>query len=328
MLQPIYARYKRFLENNPAMLAALIAGVVFLVGATAVIFTQEENDRSLSANINDAAAEASTTTSQVSKDPFEDISIQAKAAIVWDARENTPLYSHNEITQLPLASLSKIMTVLIADEYLDEDSTITITPESLRAYGDEGLQKYDRWSYTDLRDFTLISSSNDGARALASAVMQRTSGSDSITAIMSKKARDIGLDQTFFLNPSGLDIDENAVSGGYGSARDITLLVDYIIKNKPHILEATTQSKSEFQSQNGYIHTAKNTNDIINNIPFLIASKTGFTDLAGGNLTIAFDTDIGHPYIITVLGSTREGRFDDVMKLYDATMQHTNPQSK
>jgi len=66
---------------------------------------------------------------------------------------------------------------------------------------------------------------------------------------------------------------------------------------------------------------ANNTNIFVDKIPNLIASKTGFTDLAGGNLVIAFNADINRPIIISVLGSTEEGRFTDVLQLIEATIK-------
>ncbi len=59
----------------------------------------------------------------------------------------------------------------------------------------------------------------------------------------------------------------------------------------------------------------KNTNEVVQNIDGLIASKTGYTDLSGGNLVVAFDAGLNHPIIVTVLGSSQEGRFSDTLKL-------------
>ena len=76
----------------------------------------------------------------------------------------------------------------------------------------------------------------------------------------------------------------------------------------------------------GAYHEAFNTNELVGDIPNLLGSKTGFTDLAGGNLTIAFDAGFDRPIIITVLGSTREGRFDDVATLIAASQATFNTQ--
>ena len=67
--------------------------------------------------------------------------------------------------------------------------------------------------------------------------------------------------------------------------------------------------------------TDNSTNAFIDKIPNVIASKTGYTDLAGGNLVVAFDAGLNRPIIISVLGSSQEGRFADALKLIDATIK-------
>ena len=136
---------------------------------------------------------------------------------------------------------------------------------------------------------------------------------------MNAKARKLGLAQTYYLNATGLDGSEQ-VSGGYGSARDVAFLLAYIIKNAPHAISATRYSSvAVVSSQASY--TAKNTNSSLPQIPGLIASKTGFTTLAGGNLAVVFDAGFNHPIAVVVLGSTREGRFRDVQKLVAASFE-------
>ena len=71
-------------------------------------------------------------------------------------------------------------------------------------------------------------------------------------------------------------------------------------------------------SDSGNYHDAQNTNDALYLIPNLLASKTGYTDLAGGNLTIAYDAGFNRPIIVTVLGSTQQERFSDVVRLVEA----------
>jgi len=67
---------------------------------------------------------------------------------------------------------------------------------------------------------------------------------------------------------------------------------------------------------------ARNTNKMASDTPGLIGSKTGYTGTAGGNLAFVFDPELGRPIIITVLGSTAEGRFEDAKKLIDATLNY------
>ena len=92
------------------------------------------------------------------------------------------------------------------------------------------------------------------------------------------------------------------------------------MENYPDLLEATRYKTLEFTSaQKTYV--AKNTNAVIDKIPNAIASKTGFTDLAGGNLVVAFDAGLNRPIIVSILGSSEEGRFTDVLRLIGATFK-------
>ncbi|MEK7157549.1 MAG: hypothetical protein AAB688_00555 [Patescibacteria group bacterium] len=310
--------------------ARLYAVSIFLIPLVILLVTYPPVNRSEKNNSDKLISEI--------KNPFSDISITAKAAYVWDVEGQRELYAKDEKEPLPLASLTKITTALVA---LDESAgtmKVKITSDSIRQEGDSGLNNMEEWKLKDLIDFSLVSSSNDGMYAVASAVESiKSSSTDAVSLSeqsdeeelddarenfinkMNKKAKDISLSQTFYLNETGLDASDSE-SGGYGSAEDMAKLFAYVIKDKPELLEPTAYGEINMQSLDGINHTAKNTNDIVGDIPNLIGSKTGYTDLSGGNLVIAFDSGLMKPIIISVLGSTRDGRFDDVKKLVEATM--------
>jgi len=243
---------------------------------------------------------------------IKQLPIEAEAVFVWDMYNQKEIFSKNKEQQLPLASLSKIMTALVASDYEDKNLIVKLDKE--------------KWNLKNLLDFTLISSSNSGAAAVASAIqsISNENGKNSFVEKMNKKTKELGLKQTYFLNESGLDIDEEYLSGSYGSARDITMLFDYIIKNKPEILEATSYKKLNLISEDKKIHDAENTNTAINDIPLVIASKTGYTDLAGGNLVVVFDNGMMRPIIVSVLGSSKNGRFEDVKKIVNIILEDKN----
>ncbi len=259
---------------------------------------------------------------------FENVNVKAKAVMVYDMADDRILYAKNEGAQLPLASITKLMTALVATELLPKNSNVTIKSEFLREEGDSGLLVSESWNLKELLDFSLVTSSNDGMRSVASVIgatklnsQDYDLGRKDFIEKMNKRAKELGLDQTFFVNESGLDV--GSVSGGYGSANDVNSLMKFMIISQPEIMEATKYPSLSIDSDSKK-HLAKNTNDIINSIPGLFASKTGFTDLAGGNLVVAFDPSLGKPIIITVLGSTQEGRFEDVKMLVNATLDYLN----
>ena len=270
------------------------------------------------------------TSTQIAKtvpqDPFKDLSLQAKAVYVFDISKNKALFKKNELEQLPLASLTKLMMALTAVDLVPPDSNIVIKKEFLEEEGDSGLFVNENWKLRNLLDFSLMVSSNDGARSVASVVGALDLNSDNydlgrkdFISKMNDEAQKLGLKQMYFINESGLD--EGSVSGGYGSVIDVEKLIQYLLKSKPEILETTKYESMDFSSLEK-VHTAVNTDTVINQIPGLLASKTGYTDLAGGNLAVAFDASIGHPIVVVVLGSTEQGRFDDVSKLVKASLEY------
>ena len=252
---------------------------------------------------------------------FENLNLKANSVYVFDIGENKPIFSLNENLQLPLASLTKIMTALVAEENIPSYALIPVSKNAIAQEGDNGLTINERWPLFDLIDIMLISSSNDAAFALAEeggrtsepgGATSQFSDVGGFVALMNKKAADLGLAQTYFFNPTGLDISKNQ-PGAYGSAKDIADLFLYIIKEKVSLFEVTRYSTLKIDSRE-----FQNTNKIINEIPRIIFSKTGASDLAGGNLAMVVDRGFENYVIIVVMGSTEQGRFEDAKLLYEA----------
>jgi serine-type D-Ala-D-Ala carboxypeptidase (penicillin-binding protein 5/6) len=265
---------------------------------------------------------------EVAPGSFPEVAIQARAAYVYDARTQTVLFAKSENLRLPLASLTKVMAALVATELNTDGRNVVVTREALMMHGDNGLRAGERWRIKDLLDFSLISSSNDGMRAVAltlgSLGTSHSSSDESVSNFvneMNLKAATLNLKDTYFWNETGLDESE-AKGGAYGTAKDMTVLMNYIIANHPEILEATKQSFTVISSIDNFQHEVRNTNALASSIPGLSASKTGFTNNAGGNLTLVFDPELGRPIIVTILGSTERGRFEDAGKLVKATLDY------
>lgn len=252
--------------------------------------------------------------------------VVARSFVVYDVLQNEILYERNADAQLPLASVAKLMTALVASESLSDASPITITEEALNEEGESGFTYGESWYLPDLLDYTLITSSNDGAAAVALAaddiLPDGTHNLGGFVESMNMYAKSLGLQQTYFLNPTGLDISLTH-SGAYGSARDMSMLTAYLLRTKPELLAKTKDLVVSTDSLNAS-HIAENTNALVGMIPGLIASKTGYTDLAGGNLVIAFDAGIGHPAVVVVLGSTKDERFSDAIYLSEIAREVIN----
>lgn len=255
---------------------------------------------------------------------FAEVPLRARAAVVYDASSDVMLYEKDANTPLPLASVTKIASALVLKDALVGIPRVTIHPEALKTEGDSGLSPHELWDTDDLLSFSLVVSSNDGMETLQSSA-EEVHG-DSLVARMNAYAHDAGWKSFSFENTTGLDILNEAgmpvTPSAEGSARDVARLFAHALMRYPALYEATAEDAHNYILPDGTIHTAKNTNIARGVMPGLVASKTGYTDLAGGNLAIAFEPEPGRRIIIVVLGSTIEDRFTDVETLVARTLEH------
>ncbi len=253
--------------------------------------------------------------------------VLASSYVVWDIQSGTIIAEKDSLVTRPLASVTKVMSAVVARSILPTDSQVTIRREFLEEEGDSGLRDGEVFKLGDLLDLSLIVSSNDGARSIASvagAFMLGTNdytfGRSEFIREMNVEAKELGLMSLSFTNETGLD-NEDGTTGGYGNAQDVAKLFAYALKQYPNLLEATHKNTDTVKSVQ-YVHQLENTNTSLEQIPNTIASKTGFTNLAGGNLAVVFDAGFGRPIAIVVLGSTTEGRFTDMVALASSTLQY------
>lgn len=251
---------------------------------------------------------------------FPAVSLEARAAYVYDVRTGEMLFSKNGDTMLPLASLTKILTALVATRDIPSNKDVVISQTALNTEGDSGLVVNEVWDISELASFMLVVSSNDASTALRETYEAQTGGS--FIAAMNSHAKKIGLSARF-VNEHGLDMGYGRESNS-GSAHDIALLLANALYEAPSLFDATRSDSTTFVSKSGTKHVGENTNELINDIPWALGAKTGFTDAAGGNLAVAFDRSVGHPIVVVVMGSSREGRFNDMEKLITATLETVN----
>lgn len=243
--------------------------------------------------------------------------IKARSVLVVDMVSDQVIFSNNATVPYPLASLSKIVASLVALENLEEQVVI-ITPESITQSGDKGLLVGEEWSIPELVQFMLVTSSNDAAYAIASSIGQEGEPvTQNFIRLMNVYVRNLGMADTYFLSPTGLDDDMYGVTG-YGTAYDMYELMDIATSRFPEIFMASSQSSDWFTSEDNFVHEAKNTNTVVHNIPSLMFSKTGYTDESGGNLMFMFEYGPHHPIGVVILGSTFQGRFDDALTIINA----------
>lgn len=258
---------------------------------------------------------------------FEIPPLQAQSFVVWDIKNQTIIAEKESTVARPLASVTKVMSALVARKMLPKDTDVVVRKEFLVEEGDSGLRDGEVFKLSDLLDLSLIVSSNDGARSIASVAgafklgtKDYTLGRSEFIKQMNTEAQELGLTTLFFTNETGLD-NPTGTTGGYGSAQEVAKLFGYVLKEYPDLLEATHVEREVVRSDK-YSHEVVNTNDSLSEIPNVIASKTGFTQMAGGNLAVVFDVGFGNPIAIVVLGSTTDGRFTDVVALASSTLQY------
>ncbi len=251
---------------------------------------------------------------------FAHISLQARAAIVYDLAQHKTLFAKNADAQLPLASITKLLTVYTAVKKLGLNAPITITRADIETEGNSGFDPGEVFTLKNLARYTLNGSINDGAAAIAATMAKRTH--TPLSSLLASSADAIGLSQTYALDGTGLD-SSATVAGGYGSPRDVALLADALLKEAPSIVSVTTHLTATLTSNNYHIvHVTRNTDQYVTTFPRVLLSKTGYETLGGGNLVVIFDAAFNHPIAVVALGSTEKGRFTDVGKLIDATLAH------
>ncbi|HRY62651.1 MAG TPA: hypothetical protein P5056_02695 [Candidatus Paceibacterota bacterium] len=247
---------------------------------------------------------------------FEKLPLKAKSVAIYDTTTGKFIYTKNGNAQLPLASITKVMTSVSAlriAERMDTNRPVKFSG--------------NWWNLADLMKYALVSSSNSGMTSIAEAMSRVEDQNDgSVKNIdfvgeMNSIAKELNLKTTYFLNETGLDVN-TTLGGAYGSAKDMARMFAYATDKYPHIFGATKYPEIKIFSKEGANIGSRNTNVDVEKMMALIASKTGTTDLAGGNLVIAFDAGISHPIIISVLGSTPEDRFKDAEELSLATVDY------
>ena len=305
---------RQFLRSPRVVIGVLIVLAVSL----AIVLSALANRRI------EVPGSAHLAAGAVSFEAFENLALAAKGAFIFDTTNGKTLFEKNPDVQLPLASLAKVPLALVVSDVLPLDSRITLSRDIPQIGKFETLPSGVPWPLHEVIDFTLITSSNDGAEILGEvaneAVRQKFTAAPAAHATlwrMNDLARELGLTQTYFLNMSGLDVS-TTLSGAYGSARDVATLFAYANATNSSLFSGTARGNVLLTSEYGAQTTAYNTNEAEAEISGLILGKTGFTDLAGGNLAVVFDVGIAHPVVAVILGSTREGRFEDMRKLVEA----------
>lgn len=234
------------------------------------------------------------------------ITTGAKSVILMDQDSKRILYQKNINEVRSVASISKIMTGILACESGKLDKKIKVGSEIDKAYGSGiYIKKGEVMTIRDLTYGLMLRSGNDAALALA----KNIGGSvDQFVKMMNKKAQEIGMNNTTFYNPSGLDEDK----GNYSTSYDMAILTSYAMKNKDYRKIVATKNYKLSTNMNTYSWTNKN--KLLRLYKYTTGGKTGFTKIARRTLVSTASKDNLNLVIVTL----NDGNdFNDHKNLYE-----------
>lgn len=246
-----------------------------------------------------------------------DISVSAKSAILC-TESGILLYEKQADVPLPMASITKVMTAVVAIEMLGTDDVEAGMKREVavdvRAVGVEGSSVYlkpgEKVTIEMLLYSLMLESANDAASAIAYAL----SGSeDAFVEAMNKKAEELSMNTTVFKNPHGLSED-----GHYTTARDYARLMAYATEN-PLFREIISEKKKIYQSADGELtRVLTNHNRLLHTYKNMIGGKTGFTKLSGRTLVTAAEKDGVRLICVTINASDD---WNDHTALYEKSFE-------
>jgi serine-type D-Ala-D-Ala carboxypeptidase (penicillin-binding protein 5/6) len=229
--------------------------------------------------------------------------VDAHAYVIVDARTGEVLASENEHEHVAIASITKLMTVLLTLEHHKLTDVVAVDPRAANV-GEEAIEldPGQRLTVHDLLYGALIQSANNAADALA---LSMAPSYPAFAAMMNAKAAQLGLRDTHFVRPDGLD-----AAGEYSSAADVTKLARIVMRNA--FVRQTVRMESATIADGEVLHTW---DDLLSQLPGTIGVKTGHTDEAGW-CQVAAAQGTGVTVYATLLGSpTRSQRNDDLSSL-------------
>lgn len=242
----------------------------------------------------------------------DDFDITGEYVTLYNMNEDTLLYSKNDTKKTSIASLTKMMTTLVAIEEIDNlDKIVTIKErdfEGTVGYSKAGFKVGDKVTYRDLLYGIILPSGADAVNA----VVNNTLGYDKFIKKMNETAKKIGMNDTSYANPVGKD-DEN----NYSTSNDLAKLLKYALKNETFKTVFTTKN---YKTSNGLnLESTVNRYENILNTDEIKGAKSGFTKDAGrclASITTLNNVD----YLLVVINSSTTSPYNaikDTITIYD-----------
>ena len=266
-----------------------------------VIYADDELEENLEEK------ELSEVINVASKSIAEPI-INSRIGIIYDRKSGKVIWGKNENKRSAMASTTKIMTCIVVIENADLNAEVKVSAKAAGPGGSRlGLKKDDKITIKDLLYGLMLRSGNDAAVALAEYVGKDKEG---FANLMNKKAKELGLKDTHFVTPHGLDDPEH-----YTTAYELAKIADYALKNE--MFAKIVGTKEHTININGYAKQLCNTNELLGYLQGVSGVKTGFTNNAGRCLVTSVNRN-DFEIITVVLGAdTKKIRTADSINLIE-----------
>lgn len=300
---------------SKAKAAVIAMAVIWVAGAAVLFFIKKPLPP---AHLNYPAEENVTTAPQL-KPEMAGPELTARAALSIFVNGNgklLTLFDKNSRERLPMASIAKLMTALGILENFSPEDTITFSKTAIAEQESFGeFMAGESFSAGELIHSLLMESSNDAAAAFAETV-----GREKFVGMMNAAAGKIGLRNTWFSNPTGLDAGDSGGTPPYATAEDVLKLARYIKENRPEIFSILAAAEYDLRDTGGRLHhKIKNTDELLFRRDWgvkIIGGKTGETPAAHQALLLVVESPRHAGYIASVILKS-EDRFGDMKTLVD-----------
>ncbi len=241
---------------------------------------------------------------------LDDIKLSAKSAYVVDLDTKKVLFAKSQDEERAIASLVKLMTAHLAIKSGSlNDQVRASSSASAQEPSNIDLLSGEVFLARDLLDALLIKSANDAAYALGEHLGKGSV--ESFVRTMNEEVDFLGLKNTFYVNPNGLD-----TASQKSTARDVATLISYLDRDSLFREITTTKEKSIASSSGSRTVNFKNSNKLLEESSFKIVSgKTGYTDLAGECLAVVAEIKPNRNVVAVILGSNN--RFAEMQRLLE-----------
>jgi D-alanyl-D-alanine carboxypeptidase (penicillin-binding protein 5/6) len=237
--------------------------------------------------------------------------LTARSILMYDLSGNRTLYERDAKKRMPMASLTKIMTAIIALENKKPDDRYIVKPETIVGENSMGLEAGEVHSLSNLLYGLMLPSGNDAAEVLAD---NYQGGRQAFIAAMNNKAKALGLSDTNFTNPSGLQGDGDQ----YTTAYDLLVMTRYAIEHYPQFTEVTSTYEHHIpRSNNHKEYYLYNETNLLTSYEGVKGVKTGFTPEAG--LCLVTYIEYGDKKVLGVLLNS-EKRREEMKALLDYSL--------